>query len=388
MRRATLIALAAFAALAAALAAVLLVTRDSDSAVIPVAADPHPVAGTFVPDDVTLAQCADDGACYEQAFGNLAFGEGPKRALTRFEQLMAERKAVETNCHRIAHTIGSAALARFEGNVAKTFAEGAATCWSGYYHGVLERAFVGASSFAELGRRARGICDDAGIRSTTWLAYQCVHGLGHGLMIQTGYALPSSLRICDGLATDWDRTSCHGGVFMENISSSYGVRSKWLKEDDPVYPCPAVQEKYKLYCYLMVTSRVLETNGYDFAAAAKTCAGVERNWVATCFQSLGRDASGNSRQNPERILEICLAAGAGRSDCIYGAARDMTADAAGGDEAAVLCRSAPRVERARCFNGIGTIVSSFGPEEATRNACASVAGKYVRDCLAGAGLAA
>ena len=387
MRRATLIALAILAALAAAVAAVLLVTRDSDSAVIPVAADPHPVAGTFAPDDVTLAECGDDGACYEQAFGNLAFRAGPKPALDRFAKLMVERKPVESNCHRIAHTIGSAALARFDGNVGKTFAAGAATCWSGYYHGVLERAFVGAASFDELGRRARGICDDRDIRGTTWLAYQCVHGLGHGLMIQTGYALPASLQICDRLATDWDRTSCHGGVFMENLSSSYGVRSKWLRDDDPVYPCPAVEEKYKLYCYLMVTSRVLEVNGYDFAAAAKTCAGVERRWVATCYQSLGRDASGHTRQDPVRIVQICEAARVGRGDCIYGAARDMTANYARGDEAAAMCRRAPRVERARCFNGIGSIVASFGPEEQTRAACASVAHGYVRDCLAGAGLA-
>jgi hypothetical protein len=388
VRRGTLIALAALAAAAAAVIAVLAVTGGSDSAVVPVAGGAHPVAGTFQPDNTTLAECGEDGGCYEQAFGNLAYKSGPKLAMAQFATLMAQRKPVESNCHRIAHTIGSAALARFEGNVAKTFAEGASTCWSGYYHGVLERAFVGAGSFHELGRRARRLCDDAEIRSTNWMAYQCVHGLGHGLMIQTGYALPTSLQICDRLATDWDRTSCHGGVFMENISSSYGVRSKWLRDDDPVYPCPAVEEQYKLYCYLMVTSRILEMNGYDFPDAAARCARVERNWVSTCYQSLGRDASGHTRQDPQQILAICTGAGAGASDCIYGAARDMTANYSRGNEAAGLCRIVRVVERPRCFNGIGTIVASFGGEQATRNACATVAGAYVRNCLEGAGLSA
>ena len=388
MRRGTLIALAALLAAAAAVIAVLAVTGGSDSAVVPVSAGAHPVAGTFQPDNTTLEECGEDGGCYEQAFGNLAYESGPKLAMARFATLMAQRKPVESNCHRIAHTIGSAALARFDGNVAETFAAGASTCWSGYYHGVLERAFVGAGSFAELGRRARRLCDDAGIRSTTWMAYQCVHGLGHGLMIQTGYALPSSLEICDRLATDWDRTSCHGGVFMENISSSYGVRSKWIRDDDPVYPCPAVKEQYKLYCYLMVTSRILELNGYDFPDAAARCARVERNWVSTCYQSLGRDASGHTRQDPQQILAICTGAAPGASDCIYGAARDMTANYARGDEAAGLCRIVPITDRPRCYNGIGTIVASFGGEQATRKACATVAAAYVRDCLEGAGLRA
>ena len=52
---------------------------------------------------------------------------------------------------------------------------------------------------------------------STFLLYQCVHGLGHGLMIYSRNDLPYSLRICDGLATAWDRNSCTGGVFMQNF---------------------------------------------------------------------------------------------------------------------------------------------------------------------------
>ena len=53
----------------------------------------------------------------------------------------------------------------------------------------------------------------------------------------------------------------------------------------------------------MVTSRILPTVGYDFAKASKLCRKSEPRWVATCFQSLGRDASGHSRQNPDTILK-------------------------------------------------------------------------------------
>src|SRR5262249_54931134 len=160
--------------------------------------------------------------------------------------------------------------------------------------------------------------------------YQCVHGLGHGLMIHTGYDLPLSLATCDKLQTPWDQSSCTGGVFMENISSSYGIKSPWLRDNDPLYPCNAVAEKHNLHSYLMVTSRILEKTNYNWDTAAADCRRAEKNWIATCFQSFGRDASGNSRQDPVRISELCAKAGSMATECIYGAARDVTSNDAGG----------------------------------------------------------
>ena len=49
-------------------------------------------------------------------------------------------------------------------------------------------------------------------------------------MIHTGLDLPQSLSVCEQLATDWDQTSCDGGVFMENFNSSYGVTSRFLRK--------------------------------------------------------------------------------------------------------------------------------------------------------------
>jgi hypothetical protein len=347
----------------------------------------HPIAGNFEPDDTRLADCQGDFSCLEQAFGNLAYKEGPKPAIRIFDRMMRSDDAVERNCHRIVHSIGSAALARYDGNVAKAFAEGSASCWSGYYHGILERAFVDADP-DDLGEISRGLCDDADIRGTEYLAYQCVHGLGHGLMIYTGYNLPVSLEVCDELATDWDQSSCSGGVFMENISSSYGFTSKWVKEDDPVYPCDSVAKRHKYYCYLMVTSRILSLNGYDWKQAAATCATVEKGWVDVCFQSYGRDASGSTRQDAGEIVRLCRLAARWEDDCIYGAARDITSNDAGAGRARVLCERAAVSLRAVCFDGIGTILRGLSSsEEDVRVACAAATTTYLTACLRGAGLA-
>jgi cytochrome c553 len=338
--------------------------------------------GPFRPDSTRLEGCLDTD-CRRQAFGNVAYREGARAALDLFEEKMDDAP-VEADCHRIAHTIGAASLEYYEGSVAKALANGRSTCWSGYYHGVVERSFVG-SSRAELPERSRAICKDPDIRRTSFLAYQCVHGLGHGLMIHTGYDLPGSLGVCDQLETGWDADSCEAGVFMENISSSYGIKSRWLRDDDLIYPCNDIAEKYKLYCYLMVTSRILEANGYDWRATVATCRKSDRGWVATCFQSLGRDASGSTRQNAAKIVDLCGLAGDMARECIYGAARDITSNDASPRRAKALCESAATALRGHCYEGIGTIVGGFHAyREGRRAACRALTTRYYRDCARGA----
>ena len=100
------------------------------------------VAAAFEPDGTKLADCKADSACFEQAFGNLAFYQGPKRALAVFTRMIETDPTVRV-CHRIAHALGAGALAHYKGDVGPAFADGSAVCWSGYYHGILERAFAG-----------------------------------------------------------------------------------------------------------------------------------------------------------------------------------------------------------------------------------------------------
>ena len=344
--------------------------------------NPHPVAGSFRPNETKIASCTE-GRCWEQAFGNISYYEGPKTALRLFADAIASDPAIESDCHRIAHNIGSAALARYKNDVGHAFAEGAATCWSGYYHGILERALVDVHSKNQLVSVARSLCSGKTVHSTTFLYYQCVHGIGHGLMIHTGLDLMASLRVCEQLLTSWDQTSCDGGVFMENFGTSYGVRSSYLRDNDPVYPCNAIAERHKLYCYLQVTDRMLELSGYDWDVTARECGTVELNWRGTCFQSYGRSASGFSRRNLPLLLSICqIAAKEWRSDCVFGAVRDIVSQDAGGDRAARYCRAVAPSLRERCVGGAGTILFTLAHTKAEfRAACARLTSRYTDICI-------
>jgi hypothetical protein len=345
----------------------------------------HPVAGHFHPDGTALADCARaafDQRCYEQAFGNLAYRAGPKVAMTRFAAAMAADPLVERGCHRMAHAIGSASLARYKNDVAKAFAAGNSTCWSGYYHGILERALVNVRGEDALVTVARKLCAARSVRVRLFLAYQCVHGLGHGLMIHTGLDMPASLRVCERLATTWDQTSCDGGVFMENFNTSYGVRSRYLRDRDLLYPCDAVAERHKLYCYLQVTDRILASSSGNWQLASRLCSKAERNWRATCFQSYGRSVSSEARGNPQSARRLCAAVpNRWRGDCNFGVARDLTSNDEGGARAANFCRVLPERSRAHCFYGIGTILGGIyvKPDDLAKE-CVRLTGRYAADC--------
>ena len=340
----------------------------------------------FHPNGKKLADCNGDYVCFKQAFGNLAYYQDPATALARLATYMQTNDAVRSGCHQIAHEIGHAGYVRYKGNAAEALANGSMTCWSGYYHGVVERAFAGVPR-SQVAAKAREMCEGSKIRKTYFLAYQCVHGLGHGLMIYSVNDLPYSLKVCDSLQTHWDQSSCTGGVFMQNFlpGPMQLAPTKWLKKSDLLYPCDVVKQRDKLYCYLMVTSRILPVVRYDFRKAATWCRRAEKGWVTTCFQSFGRDASGFSIQNPRKIVELCHLAGTMERECIYGGSRDLTSNDAGPRRATKMCLLAPAATRSYCFYGIGTILGGFANESGARRAkCEAVPAAYRQDCYRGA----
>ena len=245
---------------------------------------------SFEPNDQKVEDCTDT-TCYEQAFGNLAYDDGPKKALEELDKLSATNSTVAADCHPIAHKIGAGGLLYYKGDVGKAFSDGSATCGSGYYHGLLQWKLAGvrADQVADI---ASTVCKDPKIEANAFIYYQCNHGLGHGLMLYTGLDLPKALDYCHKLQTETDSIMCSGGVFMENQSSSFGLHSKWLSTKNLLFPCNSkyVQRQDKLYCYLLVTSHILP---YVRAAGRRPRTGAARatpagsstassRWAATC----------------------------------------------------------------------------------------------------------
>lgn len=282
-----------------------------------------------------------DYQCYEDYYSQIVKVKGIKEAFNDLKTRYKTDNIVKETCHPLTHAIGRAASLKFK-TPGEAFVYGDNFCSSGYYHGVLE------GIAAKMGRdkllaNLNSICNDIQGKSSYSLDYyNCVHGLGHGIMAITDDELFQSLDYCDKLTGDWEQKSCASGVFMENIViDGINHQTKYLKTDDLLYPCDFSPEKYKGTCYLMQSSYILRVTGFNFPKTFETCAKAEGNHKNECYLSLGRDVSGFTISNVEGTKKLCFM---GQSydqklDCIIGAVRDFKYYFHNNKEAIKLCNS-------------------------------------------------
>jgi len=117
--------------------------------------------------------------------------------------------------------------------------------------------------------------------------------------------------------------------------------TKYLKPAEPLYPCTASAEKYKNTCYLMQTSYILKVNGGNFSDTFGWCRKAEEMYRGTCFQSLGRDASGRNSSRVTETKRICLLGENffERSNCVIGAVKDFISYFHSDKQAEAFCAS-------------------------------------------------
>ncbi len=140
---------------------------------------------------------------------------------------------------------------------------------------------------------------------------------------------------------------------MENvIIDNKGGSTKFLKPSDPIYPCNAVEGNYKQVCYLMQTSYMLKVSENNFSKVFELCSKVEDPYRPTCYQSLGRDASGHSSSDVEKTKATCYL-GIGfeqRSNCVIGAVKDFISYFHSDIEAKKFCEAYDGNLESTCLN--------------------------------------
>lgn len=289
-----------------------------------------------------------DFGCYDRYLADVVRDRGGEAALAELAALRDENGYVLSSCHQLAHAVGHAALDVY-GTVNEASKHGDGTCWSGYYHGVYEK-YMSRFEDEELVSVIPTICERPADNPYAFDYYNCVHGIGHGVTIRFDNDPFQGLPYCDVFGERWEQVNCYTGVFMQNIV----VDRKWHKSvaldpDDPVYPCNAVEHRYKGACYLTQTSYILRVLDYDYDQAFEVCDGVEAEFVETCYVSMGRDISGNSHREAKRIVELCgLGDSANQESCYVGAVRNDVFHDHGTANADALCALTPARYRAAC----------------------------------------
>jgi hypothetical protein len=260
---------------------------------------------------------ASDFACYQQRYQGLVRNSGVEAAFDELKDEYGKNGFVRSNCHQLSHVIGRAAAESY-GDISTTYGRGDSFCGSGYYHGVMQAlvARIGANRILE---EADALCSSELGESQRYSLYHrdCAHGLGHGFMGVLENELFDSLEACDALTDGWEREHCYTGVFRENVQAKNdpSYPSKYLKADQPLYPCTDVQARYKNPCYRRQPMYALLMQNNDFAKVFDLCAKVEVDFRPACYHGLGRSAFFQSIE--EQVTDIAQA-GSTRMLCMLG----------------------------------------------------------------------
>jgi len=341
-----------------------------------------PPAVPFQPDSQTLEQATDPKnnstaatpanydpntckgqtyICFTPYYKKLVTEQGIDAAFADLKKRYNDNPDVVTMCHPLTHIIGNAASSKYA-TVSEAYLHGDAFCWSGYYHGILE-GVIDRIGLKELPSKINGICADIpGKAAYNFDYYNCVHGLGHGIMEALHDEVPASLKMCDDLVGNWEQLSCYSGVFMENIiNDNKNHNSKYLRPAQPLYPCNILETKYKDQCYLGQTSYALQVTNYDFKKVFGMCATVGEPLRDTCNQSMGRDAANQAYHEKVRTRDLCALAPNQNDNlnCITGAVKEIISYYHSDVEAKEFCNVLTEDSKRTCLDTTASYYSLF-----------------------------
>ena len=365
-----------------------------------------------------VADCGNLGVqqktdCYRAQLSRRLAEAGVRPAMSTLDYLVLLDKDVSRDAHTYAHHIGIEAY-RLWPDVSGTFVMCTESFSSGCYHGVIQAYFQDRGTPDQ--EIVDALCEPykSGDQSR-WILFQCVHGMGHGLTMYYGHHLPMALEACDLLQDNWDRQSCYGGAFMENImaatsphhpasllhdsvmsrgaapgSRGAATASEWkaLDPTDPLYPCSVMEQRYLVQCYLMQTSAMLYLSGGDLADASYWCDRAPEAFRRTCHQSLGRSVTARTR-DPKRAERLCRSGSERyRGWCYVGVVKAFVDWTSSADSGLEFCRVVEDVgHKSMCYKALGEEIATLVADAETQaSLCARAEEEHIGDCRRGARL--
>ena len=299
--------------------------------------------------------------CYRDYFAAIMRNEGADVAVAEIDALSRIDERIARDCHQIVHDLGNDAVVWYgDAGTALTY-EGTA-CWSGYYHGVVEQA-ISRLSDDELAGELPRFCATPATDEYSFSHFNCVHGLGHGIMQILGGDVFGTIPYCETLPDHWEQGACMNGALMENVISGQQGNPTDLRTDDLVYPCNAVPDVYVADCFATQTSWMLDQTSYGpegFAAVFAICDGVRADMIDDCYRALGRDIGSVHKQDPTPIVQLCSLGDPDLwADCYAGAATNAVFNDHDLVAATAICESIRERLRRACFDARDRVAATL-----------------------------
>ncbi len=265
---------------------------------------------------------------------------GAKKA---YEVLKTYFKNNEPDAHDFAHVIGN--VAAQDNDI-----DGIKICDNYYnygcYHGFMQIYLKnhGTAAVSDMEKSCLSLGEVN--------APSCLHGIGHGLMMESFYDLGGALKNCGILKRD-TQTYCFDGVFMERIIGSMLPGDKKLKIDQTslLEPCRSVDSVYKKMCWRNQVSVWYSYFAKDTAKVASYCASLLQDYWQICFESIGLLNVQQIGNDSQKLVGACkIVDDVAYNDCLAGEVKELLFEGKSPDVARDLCSFATGSFRESCLS--------------------------------------
>ncbi len=280
------------------------------------------------------------------------------------------------DCHDLMHNVVSAEY-RKGAKLPEIWGQCTSACFGACYHGGLE-GLLGQSEFAskndeEINKSLINICGSINAEFSN-LSYQCFHGIGHALMLFHEGDLEKSLLGCDKVPGETGQTNCFGGVFMENLPNSTTtdhITKRFIKEDNPLYPCDSIDKHYQQVCYSFQITHFFNISNRELPKVIKLCEKIPSEYINLCFNQIGLMHINGLSSDQSRVMKICdsLPSGKSQQSCIEGVIMGYN-DRFPRNFAEMkrkgifkFCEDVRTPYKSSCYSKIGRTISSILPDK-------------------------
>lgn len=213
-------------------------------------------------------------------------------------------------CHSEAHDLGKIIYARLK-DIGKSLRVCADRCYTGCMHGVLMEAFAGVPVDEEghvdvnaLKPLMNDICFKNEQMIADYSPGECAHGIGHALMVLSGYIIPEAIELCNGYANPAMAYYCASGAYMEYVivHDPEDAKSKSL-----FYPCDTYDYPGACFWHKMLpvmTRNYKENRTLDELRG--DCEQLSGKFRLGCFHGLGNAHMSKIYRGKISIKEVCL----------------------------------------------------------------------------------
>lgn len=226
--------------------------------------------------------------------------DGPAKAYANFLKDAPQNNISDT--HTQAHVFGEA-LYNISG------IDGVKYCDSSFEFGCYH-SFFGSAVYEE-GIQALPKFDEACMDAFAGGNLPCQHGIGHGLLVYTGYdKLEEALKLCEEIS--WQPIGgCSSGVFMEynfhTMESVKGENYVRPMEEDAYAPCSTLPAKHTQACYFDQVQWWLNIYSNNYTKVASLCSNLsdDKSLYEACIRGIGNFLAADMNHDPVHISRTC-----------------------------------------------------------------------------------